>query len=78
MSKTSKTKKGLGPGEEKVFPDDLMNVDGTGKSKFLLKGKTYTVHKILGERFIRSGKATLSKVQPEPVDPRRKGVILPR
>lgn len=77
MSK-SKTKKGLKPGEEKVFADDVINVDGTGKSKFLLKGKTYTVHRILGERLMKSGKAKLSKDQPEPVDPRRKGVILPR
>lgn len=45
---------------KKVKKDDLVEVVGTGKSKFIKKGKNVTVHSIQAEKLIKSGKAEKS------------------
>lgn len=42
---------------KKVKKDDLVEVVGTGKSKFIKKGQKVTVHSIQAEKLIKSGKA---------------------
>lgn len=43
---------------EKVKPRDSVKVYGTGKSKFLPKGKEVEVHKVAAEKLIKLGRAT--------------------
>lgn len=40
---------------KKVKPRDLVIVAGTGKSKFLEKGKEVRVHKVAAEKLIKKG-----------------------
>lgn len=44
---------------EKVKKDDLVVVVGTGKVPFLPKGEKVTVHRIAGEKLVKSGKAEM-------------------
>lgn len=43
----------------KAYRTDLVTIQGTGMSKFLPKGKTKIVHKILGAKLAADGKATV-------------------
>lgn len=51
--------------EEKVKKDDLVVIIGTGASRFLPKGKEQTVHKILADKFVKQGNATVKGSAPK-------------
>lgn len=53
--------------ETKVKPRDMVDVYGTGKSKFMPVGVKYNVHKLAGEKLIESGKAAKSKAEAEAI-----------
>lgn len=44
---------------KQVKKDDLVEIEGTGKSKFLAKGKKVSVHSVQAEKLVESGKAAL-------------------
>lgn len=50
---------------KKVKPRDLVTVTGTGKSRFLAKGKEVRVHRIAAAKLEKKGFATQGKAAPE-------------
>lgn len=51
---------------KKVKPRDMITVAGTGKSKFLEKGKEVRVHKVAAEKLIKKGFATKAADKAKP------------
>lgn len=47
----------------KVKKNDMKTVYGTGKGKFMAKGKAYKVHRLLGEKLVAAGKASAKPVE---------------
>lgn len=50
--------------ERKVKADELVEVTGTGKSKFLKKDVKKIVHKVAAEKLLASGAATIGDAVP--------------
>lgn len=46
---------------KKVLKKDTVVVVGTGKGKFLAKGKKETVHSLVADKLVKSGVATLEE-----------------
>lgn len=57
---SSNKKKAKGEKEVKVFRGDLVEIEGTGASKFLPKGFVPDpIHRIAGEKLVAAGKAKI-------------------
>lgn len=50
--------------DKKVKADDLVEITGTGKSKFLKKGVKKIVHKLAAEKLVASEAATIGDAVP--------------
>jgi hypothetical protein len=59
------TTKSIVMANKKVSPRDFITVYGTGKSRFLAKGKEEKVHRVAGEKLIEQGKAAKTKAEAE-------------
>lgn len=53
--------------EVKVKARDMVDVYGTGKSKFLALGVKTNVHKVAAEKLIEAGKAAKTKADAEAI-----------
>lgn len=53
--------------ETKVKARDMVDVYGTGKSKFMPVGVKYNVHKLAAEKLLKSEKAAKSKAEAEKI-----------
>ena len=49
--------------EVKVKASDKVTVYGTGKSKFMPKNQEFKVHRILGEKLVAKGVASVKKTE---------------